>query len=276
MSDDFVSGLRAQLVGAAEREQARRVSWRSPEPRLLLAGLAGAAALAAVIVLLASGGLRTEPAPPQPANPPAPEARDLFGGSLEPDVRYRTNAFVPALSFVVGDDLWLVLDSTQPEQLVLERRRVEQGELRIEGPASGYLAFSRLEQVHEPGTRGLEASLVDAPGDLYAWLRAHPDLRVGEASPVTVGGVPGVTFRVVVSFDRPVHGDPDCWRQFLIRCTTLSPVLSLPDGAHLRFTILRTEPDPLVITLDARGERALSGLEDAAAPLLESLRIGVG
>ena len=274
---DFVSGLRAELVAAAEREQARRVTWRLPEPRFLLAGLAGAAALAAVIVVLASGGLRTEPAPPQPADPPVPEGRELFGGSLEPDVRYRTRAFVPALSFSVPDDRWFVPDASAADLLILERRNLQQDEdLRLEGPPTGFLAFSRLQQVFEPDTRGLDASLAAAPADLEAWLRAHPDLRVEEASPVTVGGVPGTTFRAQVRFDRPAHSDPYCRQRFLVTCTIFAPNFSLQDGTRLRFTILRTEPDPLVITLDAPDERSLSELEDVAAPVLDSLRIGVG
>ena len=273
---DFVSGLRAELVTAAEREQARRVTWRLPEPRFLLAGLAGAAALAAVLVLLASGGLRTEPGPPEPAETPVPEGRELFGGSLEPEVRYRTRAFVPALSFAVPDDLWFVPDASAADLLVLQRRQFEQGDLRLEGPPTGFLGLWRIQEVYEPGTRGLDASLSAAPADLEEWLRAHPDLRVDEASPVTLGGVPGETFRAQVRFDRPAHSDPYCRQRFLVTCTLFAPNLSLEDGTRLRVTILRTEPDPLVITLDARTERDLSELEDAARPVLDSLRIGVG
>jgi hypothetical protein len=270
---DFVRGLRAELVSAAAREQERRLPHLWAEPRLLLAAAAGVAALAAVIVLLASGGVRTEPAPaPSPTDSPAPDGRELFGGSLEPNVRYRTRTFVPALSFSVADGLWLVPDATKTDLLLMERRRVEQG---LEGPPTGFLAFLRLHQVFDPGTRGLDASLTAAPGDLYEWLRAHPDLRVGEASPVTVGGVPGESFRAQVRFQRPVHSDPDCRRRFLVTCTLLAPYLSLQDGTRLRVTILRTEPDPLVVTLDARDEQALAGLEEAARPVLDSLRIGV-
>ena len=273
---NFVPDLRAQLVAAAEREQARRVSWRLPEPRFLLAGLAGAAVLAAAIVVLASGSLQTEPAPPQPTDPPAPDGRELFGGSLEPDVRYRTRAFVPALSFAVGDDRWLVPDATSPFQLLLERRQFEQGELRLEGAPSGFMAFSRLVEVYSPEVRGLRASLTEPPADLAGWLRAHPDLRAGPESPVTVAGVPGVTFRVQVRFDRPVHSEPYCRQRFLITCSAISPILSLRDGDRLRFTVLRTEPYPLVISLDAGDAQTLAELEDAAAPVLDSLRIGVG
>jgi hypothetical protein len=272
---DFVSGLRAELVSAAEREQARRVSWRLPEPRFLLAGLAGAAALAALIVVLASGGLRTEPAPPQPAQTPVPEGRELFGGSLEPDVRYRTRAFVPALSFAVADDLWLVPDASASDQLLLERRQIEQSDLRLEGFPVGFLSISRHEQVHAPGMPGLDASLVDAPADIAAWLRAHPDLRTGEPSPTQVAGVPGVTFEARVRFDRPAHSDPYCRQRFLVTCTLLAPNFSLRNGLHVRFTILRTEPDPLVIALDSGDARGLAKLEQAARPVLDSLRIGV-
>ncbi len=93
---------------------------------------------------------------------------------------------------------------------------------------------------------------------------------------MTLGGVPGETFRAQVRFDRPAHSDPYCRQRFLVTCTLFAPNLSLEDGTRLRVTILRTEPDPLVITLDARTERDLSELEDAARPVLDSLRIGVG
>jgi hypothetical protein len=43
----------------------------------------------------------------------------------------------------------------------------------------------------------------------------------------------------------------------------------------VRLIVLRTEPEPLVITTSAANARPLAALERVAAPVLESLRIGI-
>jgi hypothetical protein len=145
----FVSELRGELVAAAEREQARRLPRiERPSPRFVLT--AAAAAALALIVLLAVTALDTEPLDrgSRPAARPTPEGQDLFGGQLAPDVRYRTRAFVPALSFVVADDAWYVGETALPDALVLERRpHLEPGKF---ARPFGFLAFDRITEVFEP------------------------------------------------------------------------------------------------------------------------------
>ena len=137
------------------------------------------------------------------------------------------------------------------------------------------LWFLRLLQVSDPAVRGLEASVGPAPADLYAWMRAHPDLRVGPSEPVTVAGVPGDQFDVEVRFRRPAHSDPVCRDRFQVTCTVLSPQMVFQNHTFLRVTILRTEPEPLIIMREHFTRAGLRDLEEAAAPVLESLRIGV-
>jgi hypothetical protein len=268
----FVDDLRAELVAAATREQARRVP-RTPRPAPRVMVLAVATAVMVALVALALGGLRTEPRSTinRPAAQPTPDGRELFGGSLEPGVRYRTRQFVPALSFAVPGKDWFVYDATQPDVLALQLRAPHR-DLQVEGDPVGILMFTRLTQVYDPHGKGLVA----APADLYGWMRAHPDLRVGEAKPVTVQGVPGRSFTADVHFKRPARSDPFCRQRFQLTCTLLAPNASFIDGTRLRLIVLQTEPDPLVILTGGNTAEQLLTVDKAARPVLDSLRIGVG
>jgi hypothetical protein len=238
--------------------------------------LAAAAAMALALVL-AAGGLETRPVDDRgrPAATPTPEAQPLFGGTLVPDVRYESRVFVPTLSFIVGDDKWRAVVTDQSDLLLLERGEdyFDPGSGERRPPAT--LVFSYVREVFDPSVRGLQASRTPAPADLYAWLRAHPDLRVGRRTPVTVAGVPGERFSIEVRFDRPTHPDPGCRQRWLVTCTALVPGGGLQTGTLLQMTILRTEPDPLVIGVEHFTPAGLREIEKATAPVLESLRIGV-
>jgi hypothetical protein len=268
----FVSDLREQLVDAAEREQARRLP-RLPatSPRLVLAVAATAAM--AILVLLAAGALNTRVTDDgeRPVATPTPEGRDLFGGTLEPDVRYHTTAFEPRLSFVVADDRWSAVDTTLPDELRLAR--VTRGGPEADPPRIQQLMFLRVLEVADPAVRGFLRSQVAAPPDLQQWMRDHPDLRVGPARPVNVAGVPGERFAVRVEFDRPAHVDPWCERHSQFTCTYLGPGMNWPDGSRAEITVLRVQPEPLVIVMGGMSQADVAAVERAAAPLLESLQI---
>jgi hypothetical protein len=277
---DFVTRLRTELVAAAEREQERALPRAPrPAPRVLL--FAGAAAIAAVALLLTLGGLRTNsqrtvhPAAtpePTPTVQPTLKGRDLFGGSLENGVRYRTRAFVPALSFVTNSRDWFVYDGTRQDTLALDLRK-QVGSLQQEGPPIATLAFARIPKVYDP-SKAFKDSLEPAPAALYAWLRSHPDLRVGRATPVTVAGVRGQRFDAVARFDHPAHEDPLCRQRTLKPCTFIAPNISFLDGERMQFTILPMDPDPLVIATISQDARDLRKVQRTAAPLLQTLRIG--
>jgi hypothetical protein len=269
---DFVSTLREQLVDAAERENARRLPRvHAPAPRLVLA--AAAAAAMALIVLLAAGALNPRPVDEdRQVAVPTPDARDLFGGTLQPDVRYRTTEFAPRLSFAVDDDRWMATDTTLTHELRLIR--VTRGAPDPNPPRIQQLIFLRVDEVADPSVRGLAASLTAAPPDLYEWLRDHPDVRAGPARPVTVGGVPGERFAIRMAFDRPAHVDPWCLQNELYTCAYLAPGMNLPDGSRAVVTVLDTAPEPLTIVMGGMSRADVAAVEEAATPLLESLRIG--
>ena len=270
---DFVSTLRQELIEAAVREERRRLPrLHPPKPRLAFAVVAAVAMV--LIVLLAAGALRTTPVDDErQASPPRAEGRDLFGGPVQPGVRYRTLAFVPTLTFEVADREWQAYATTEPDLLWLDHGEgyfdPVGGERR--GPPS--LWFTRILEVYDPTVRSLVASLAPAPADLHAWMRAHPDLRVGPTEPVTVAGVPGERFDVKVQFRRAAHPDPRCRERFQVRCTALTPNLSFQDHELLRVTVLETGPEPLVIAEQHFTRAGLRELQEAAAPVLESLRI---
>ncbi len=270
---DFVTALREELVDAAERERTRRLPRRpSPAPRLVLAVAATAAM--ALILLFVAGGLSTRTTDDaREGAQPTPETRELFGGTLQTGARYRTRAFIPALSFEVPGPGWQVTDTSRSDVLILDYGEPffdPDGERRP--PAA--LWFLRVLRVNDPAVRGLATSVVPAPVDLYAWMRAHPDLRVGPSEPVTVAGVPGDRFDVEVRFRRPTHSDPACRRRFQVTCTVLSPRMVFQDRTLLQVTILRTGLEPLVIMHEHFTRAGLRDLEEAAAPVLDSLRIG--
>ena len=236
-------------------------------------GAVAAAVLAAIVVFAASSGV--EPGQPTPTPSPTPRPtfereRELFGGSLEPGVRYRTRALVPALSFEVADTEWLARDTTAPNYLLLERR-IRTGQPGGEYPGRSWLAFSRLPVVYDP-RRGRQ---IAAPADLYEWMRRHPDLAVGRREPATVAAVPGYRFSVHVRFRRPAVFAPTCIRPD-VACTAIAPNRFLLNGARMRTIVLHTsDGDPLVIDLTGLAPRDLDALEGPAAAVLRSLLIGV-
>ena len=225
--------------------------------------------LVAIVVFAAyTGGVEGGPAPPTPTATPRSE-RDLFGGSLEPRVRYRTRSFAPHLSFVVGDTEWLVEDATQPDHLVVERR-VRTNRPGSELPSRSAVVFSRIFQVVDPSSGDL--FYVD---DLYRWLRRHPDLRVGHVEPVTIATLDGMRFDEVVQFARPqpARPAPACARLLRV-CTLIAPDRYYENGTWMHTYVLRMpSATPLVIDVVGRTKRDLDKIEVPAAELLRTLRV---
>jgi hypothetical protein len=222
-------------------------------------GAAAAALLVAIVVFAASSGVKRGPAEPTAAPTPSSE-RPLFGGSLEPGVRYQTRAFTPPLSFVVGDTEWIVNDATQPDILVLERR-VRTNRSGSEIPARSFVTFWRVNVVSDAAS-------------VHDLLRRNPDLRVGPATPARAAGLEGEKFRVTVSFTRPARPSAAC-RPLMIRCTRVLPDRFFPDGVRMRTLELpMASGGPLVIDLLGLTQRDLEKLEVPAAEVLRTLRIG--
>jgi hypothetical protein len=102
----------------------------------------------------------------------------LFGGSLEPGVRYRTRSFLPTLSFVVADTEWMA--DAGPGAVVLQRR-IRTDRPGSELPPRSSLAFRRTR----PGRP-----------TLHERMRRRPNLRVGAYEPVLIGDATAESFAV--------------------------------------------------------------------------------
>jgi hypothetical protein len=176
----------------------------------LLVGRVLSLGLLVVLVVLAlsacGGDEKKAKARPLPEDPKA----------LRPGT-YRSEEFKPSLSFHVGKG-W----SSSPLEAsdILEITR---------GQTTG-MNFSNAQEVYKPTKTG-SANVVDAPKNIDGWLQQHPYLQTSKPEPVTVGGVKGLQFDVVVG-DRPqnyipictsIVGNPNCVDLF--RLSTGGPIL---------------------------------------------------
>jgi hypothetical protein len=143
---------------------------------------------------------------------------------------YRSEEFKPSLSFHVGKG-WSSTSLEASDSLQITR-----------GQTAG-LGFFNVQEVYKP-TRTGSANVVDAPKDMVGWFQQHPYLQTSKPEPVTVGGVKGVQFDVVVG-DLPQYyiptctsivGNPNCVDLFRVR--TGGPIL-LAEGEKVSVIVLK-------------------------------------
>src|SRR5215216_4603778 len=171
-------------------------------------GLVMLAALVAV-ALAACGGIEKETKPR-----PLPEDDK----ALRPG-EYRSEEFKPSFSFRVGEGWSTTALPERSDALLITR-----------GHETGDLGFANVQEVYKPTKTG-SPYVVEAPEDLVGWFQEHPYLQTSKPEPVTVGGVKGEQFDVVVG-DRPqnyipictsIVGNPNCVDLF--RLSTGEPIL---------------------------------------------------
>src|SRR5918995_1302113 len=144
--------------------------------RILVARVLSLGLLVVVVVLALSacgGEEKKAKARPLPEDPKA----------LRPGI-YRSEEFKPSLSFRVGKG-WSSAPLEASDVLV-----IAQGETKVIG-------FVKPQEVYKP-TRTGTPNVVDAPEDMVGWFQQHPYLQTDKPEPVTVGGVKGMQFDVVV------------------------------------------------------------------------------
>lgn len=188
-----------------------------------------------VCALSACGGNeQQEVSKPQPL----PEDRQ----ALRPG-EYRSEEFKPSFSFRVGEG-WSILPPEASDVLAITR-----GE-------TATLDFLNIQEVYKPTKTGTP-NVVEAPEDMVGWFQQHPYLRTDKPEPVTVGGVEGEHFDVVVEGmpeDYSAAGGADCVDLF--RLSTGLPVCQ------------REEAKVRVIVLEAvKGETVTIGI--VASPATE-------
>jgi hypothetical protein len=264
---DFVSGLREELVSAAARRERRALPVRPLVPVLPVAAL-----VAAIVLVAALLNQRPTAEDDRSVAPRTGDARPLFGGTLQPGVRYGTVALVPAVTFEVGDERWIADGTENDTFLVLVRQEPRPPGRGQRPPPRGFVGVGRFPLVLDPARPGAATSASPAPADFAGWLRAHPDVDAGRPRPTRLAGLEGVVLDLTYRFARPAHPAPECrFRDF--RCTALRPGDWHRDGARARVWVLDSEPGPLVIAVEAIDPAAFGDLTAAAQPVLDSLEL---
>jgi hypothetical protein len=194
-----------------------------------------------VVALAACGGTEKEAKPR-----PLPEDDK----ALQPG-EYRSEEFEPSLSFRVGKGWSSTLDAEASDFLQIVR-----------GQTAG-LIFVNVQEVYKPTKTG-GPNVVDAPEDMVGWLQQHPYLQTTKPEPVTVGGVKGVQFDVVVG-DLPqnyipictsIVGNPNCVDLF--RLSTGGPIL-----------LVEGEKAGCIVLEDVEGETVTIGFVSPASEFEE-------
>ncbi len=135
------------------------------------------------------GGSAQEEAKTQEEDKARPLPQDP--GALRPG-EYHSVDFKPSLSFRVGKG-WLNTEPQLPDFI----------EVGQPGEGGG-IRFANVKEVYKPGT----LKVVEAPKDLVGWFQDHPLLQTSKPEPVTVGGVKGEQFEVVVEdLPKDFHGE---------------------------------------------------------------------
>jgi len=204
-------------------------------------------ALLVTLVVLALSACRGEERQQESKPRPLPEDPQV----LRPD-EYRSEEFKPSFSFRVGEG-WTNPPLEVSDNLILTWEGTG-------GEETGGLGFANVPEVYKPTKTGMPY-VVEAPKDMVGWFEHHPYLRTDKSEPVTVGGVKGTQFDVVVE-DLPedyyadvchwIVGPRDCVDLF--RLSTGRPVFLLARNKG-RFIVLE----------DVKGETVTIGFVSPAA-----------
>jgi hypothetical protein len=160
---------------------------------------------------------------------------------------YRSEEFKPSLSFHVGKG-W----SSSPVEEASDVLEITRGQ-------TAGLNFANVQEVYKPTTTG-SAIVVDAPKDMVGWFQQHPYLQTSKPEPVTVGGVKGLQFDVVLG-DLPqtylgtcesIVGQPNCVD--LVRLSTGGPIF-----------LVEGEKAGVIVLEDLEGETVTMGFVSPAS-----------
>ena len=190
--------------------------------------------LGASMVMLAlsgcgSGSAQQEEAKPRPL--PAEDGQTLRPGEYSSGKKYK-----PSFSFEVGKG-WSTLEMLPPDGFAIGTH----GETRW----IGFTTF--VEEVFKPGTQ----KVVKAPEDLVEWFQDHPYLNTSEPEPVTVGGIKGEQFDLVVEAPEDYYGQcgsADCMDVWML---STGEALWFVEGIKTHLVILEdVEGNTVVIDIN--------------------------
>jgi len=175
------------------------------------------------MVILALSGCGSGTAQQEAKVRPLPEP----GQTLRPG-EYRPEEFEPPLSFRVGKG-WSAFQQEASVDFAIST----QGETR-------WIGVTNVEEVYKPtakGTSTVESNAVKAPKDLVGWFQDHPYLETDKPESVTVGGVKGEQFDMLVEVPEGYFGEcgSDCMD--IYRLGNGEP-LAQEDGDKVRIIVL--------------------------------------
>jgi len=208
-----------------------------PQRRRMVSQALGLGLLAALVVLALSacGGEKQQESKPRPL-PEDPKA-------LRPG-EYRSEEFKPSLSFRVGKG-WSSAPLEASDVLV-----IAQGETKVIG-------FVNAQEVYKP-TRTGTPNVVNAPEDMVGWFQQHPYLQTDKPEPVTVGGVKGVQFDVVV------EDLPEGYSEVCPGCGVGSGVAIFRLSSGFPVAYGEADKSRLIVLEDVKGETVTLGFSSPA------------
>ena len=208
-----------------------------PQRRRMVSQALGLGLLAALVVLALSacGGEKQQESKPRPL-PEDPKA-------LRPG-EYRSEEFKPSLSFRVGKG-WSSAPLEASDVLV-----IAQGETKVIG-------FVNAQEVYKP-TRTGTPNVVNAPEDMVGWFQQHPYLQTDKPEPVTVGGVKGMQFDVVV------EDLPEGYSEVCPGCGVGSGVAIFRLSSGFPVAYGEADKSRLIVLEDVKGETVTLGFSSPA------------
>ena len=212
--------------------------------RLLVGRVLSLGLLMVVVVLVLSacgGDEKKAKARPLPEDPKA-----LRPGTC------RSEEFKPSLSFRVGKG-WSTVPQRPEASDVLTITR---------GQTAG-ITFLNVQEVYKP-TRTGSANVVDAPKDIVGWEQQHPYLQTSNPEPVTVGGVKGVKFEVVLG-EVPQTYSGTCTS--LVSDTNCVDLFRLSTGGQI--PVVEGEKVRVIVLEDLEGETVTIGSGSPASEFEE-------
>ena len=190
--------------------------------------------LGASMVMLALSGCGSGSAQQEEAKPRLLPAED--GQTLRPGEYSSGKKYKPSFSFEVGKG-WSTLEMLPPDGFAIGTH----GETRW----IGFTMF--VEEVFKPGTQ----KVVKAPEDLVEWFQDHPYLNTSEPEPVTVGGIKGEQFDLVVEAPEDYYGQcgsADCMDVWML---STGEALWFVEGIKTHLVILEdVEGNTVVIDIN--------------------------
>src|SRR5215211_2284648 len=152
----------------------------------------GLVTLALTVSACGSSGAEHQQAQAQAKGRPLPK----YERAVLPAGRYHTTEFEPSLSFRITGDDWrfegpsgTLGDPEHPDYLFFQR---------VPAAEIAFFNLRKLKGVYDPRGPAGEIEPMPAPDELVGWFQQHPYLKTSKPEPISVAGVKGVQFDVVV------------------------------------------------------------------------------